>query len=552
MNKFMQILNNFNDGNKVFLLVNFINFAIFIILYFTTVYQPWLLSHYLFHDDSFYYFKIAENINNINMISFSGLTETNGFHPLWLFFLALTLFFFSTLNIYLSGMQASLILSVIIFSISLYYLKRSLNHINFINPGIVFFLFQIFLWRFMFDGMESALIILLSVLIFYTTLLRYFSLALFFLGLFIFARIDLFIIISISIAVFLFIITLTNRDYYRAILNYKFDALIGVMLIISLIILRYLIMPEQISSEVKSFWFKMYLNDNTLTEVLIITIKRIISGTAQFFWPLSAYDSTWFMHSDAAFSRIPRIIAGLFFLFSKLYFLILLTTRFIRKKSYIDLMFIILLVFSFSYIIVHAFMGSWSPGWQWYLTYPSFVYLLSFSYIFLSKKYFSKKSKSRIYTFSVIVFVLSFSNYFYTLFNPNQSQWRYFYNEVISNVEDINSDGLPIATWAAGHIGYFLDMNTLNLEGLVEDSSILQASVNDDISSVFKENNIKYVIIKKSIKEIDSEVSAAISGTSQNSKNIRTRIFKDLNYKLLYEDSIDNKIYSIIEVSSKN
>jgi hypothetical protein len=36
-------------------------------------------------DDAFYYFKIAENVTRGYFFSFDTVTETNGFHPLWLF-----------------------------------------------------------------------------------------------------------------------------------------------------------------------------------------------------------------------------------------------------------------------------------------------------------------------------------------------------------------------------------------------------------------------------------------------------------------------------------
>src|SRR5690606_25083721 len=43
---------------------------------------------FLFTDDAYYYFGVARNIAAGNGSTFSGLVETNGYHPLWL--LALT------------------------------------------------------------------------------------------------------------------------------------------------------------------------------------------------------------------------------------------------------------------------------------------------------------------------------------------------------------------------------------------------------------------------------------------------------------------------------
>jgi len=39
-------------------------------------------------DDAFFYFRIAGNVVQNGFFSFGGLTPTNGFHPLWMGFLA--------------------------------------------------------------------------------------------------------------------------------------------------------------------------------------------------------------------------------------------------------------------------------------------------------------------------------------------------------------------------------------------------------------------------------------------------------------------------------
>ena len=43
----------------------------------------WQLQHIL-PDDAFYYFTIARNIAEGNGITFDGVVQTNGFHPLWM------------------------------------------------------------------------------------------------------------------------------------------------------------------------------------------------------------------------------------------------------------------------------------------------------------------------------------------------------------------------------------------------------------------------------------------------------------------------------------
>ncbi|MEM9212517.1 MAG: hypothetical protein AAGA63_13625, partial [Pseudomonadota bacterium] len=66
----------------VFLLSIF--FAAFVVWFLdqTSIYM--LLTFYAF-DDAFYYVEIARRLWEDGAFSFDGLTETNGFHPLWLF-----------------------------------------------------------------------------------------------------------------------------------------------------------------------------------------------------------------------------------------------------------------------------------------------------------------------------------------------------------------------------------------------------------------------------------------------------------------------------------
>jgi hypothetical protein len=52
---------------------------------------------YLVSDDAYYYFSIAKNLITRGMFSSDGLTQTNGFHPLWLFVITPFFLFFKDL-----------------------------------------------------------------------------------------------------------------------------------------------------------------------------------------------------------------------------------------------------------------------------------------------------------------------------------------------------------------------------------------------------------------------------------------------------------------------
>jgi len=43
-----------------------------------------------FEDDAFFYATVARNVAEVGKFSFDGVSETNGFHPLWMIILAIT------------------------------------------------------------------------------------------------------------------------------------------------------------------------------------------------------------------------------------------------------------------------------------------------------------------------------------------------------------------------------------------------------------------------------------------------------------------------------
>lgn len=70
----------------------------------------WLLRHAL-PDDAFYYFTIARRFNESGILSFDGLSATNGFHPLWM---GLLLPLFALVHDPLTAVHAALTLCAVI------------------------------------------------------------------------------------------------------------------------------------------------------------------------------------------------------------------------------------------------------------------------------------------------------------------------------------------------------------------------------------------------------------------------------------------------------
>jgi len=118
-------------------------------------------------DDAYYYLKIAENIADGKGATFDGIHKTNGFHPLWLLIL-------TGLSIIpgLDGVtlvRAVMVLQALLYLGILVLIRKNAEDV--LNPYMIGALllvtvyprfFQVFL-----SGMESGLIVLLLLLIFY-------------------------------------------------------------------------------------------------------------------------------------------------------------------------------------------------------------------------------------------------------------------------------------------------------------------------------------------------------------------------------------------------
>jgi len=118
--------------------------------------EDWLIR-YPFTDDAFYYAQIARNIVSGKGVTFDGLHETNGFHPLWLLLLLPIYALFSgdwlPLRVIL-GLQALLAAasSVLLYAVLRRWTGRLLAIL-----GVVLYQMLTFLLEISFSGMETGL-----------------------------------------------------------------------------------------------------------------------------------------------------------------------------------------------------------------------------------------------------------------------------------------------------------------------------------------------------------------------------------------------------------
>jgi len=529
-------------------ILHLFNLLFFLVLLTIASIDPTLLSHSIFHDDSFYYFKIAENYLSGNGFSFNGLSQTTGFHPLWMYLLVLASgllgIFFTSVHIIYVSIFLSFLMAIIFIHINKKICDRLFgNEFSVFASAIIL----LFCYRFIYDGMESGLVLILISMGLAGALFRDIISIGLSLALLVWARIDLFQLLIPCVALAGAYLHFREKRKFLGLDIVKNNALIVAVVVIS-VMLRSFLHPNQISSEVKKFWFELSVNGSSFLELLILTVKRLVAGSAQVWWP---FDITtgWFLNSNNTLPITLAVLLGgatiSIFLFAVVR--IILANEFDRGPYLVSVMSLA----AVCYIAVHSFFGTMSPNWQWYLAFPTFAFvylcILTFRTIL-----FEKNKKSFLAGCIAIVLLLNLTNYTYLFINVRDNQWRVVYNSMVSELSQNVSLQSVVGTWAAGHVGYFARQKIVNLEGLVEGDLVLKASRNDDIRRVIDAYGIDYILIKKSPGKILEEVQLAEMGEPMSRHNLRSRVFKDLTWEVVSHVILEGGTeFSLLEIQSK-
>jgi hypothetical protein len=550
--------------------------------------NPWYISHTLFYDDSFYYLKIASNWAINNKMTFSGIGETNGFHPLWAYILGLSFKFYHFFGFYFDPIKTPLYITVFLSTINSYIFifinEKLVQKIcdNIIIQNILILLLYGFCWRFLYDGMESGIyLIILSLALYsiFTNSLLFFSLSISFI---IWARVEglLFMIMSLIVSIIL------NSNKYKQIfysisnlysfirINYKSISISFFLIIIS-ISLKFKYFNTQVSEKVKFYWFSLKNLQNV--ENSYSPIKYVFSTAKKMYFNyVACFDSVIaFIDPTMGYNSNPSGYYKNGDIYTK-YFLVTISISFIiiflkalHKKIYTNTksntnyffnIFLTLFIFILIYSYITTYFSFSDRMLQWYFAAPTYLFIITF-YFFLkwynhmNNNIFKKLNFKYILSTLIIVFIYSFINLFNSILQPKLYEWRTIYNKIVLNVNTINlNQNETIGTWAAGHIGYFSNKQIVNLEGLIEREDVFKASINDDIRPVILSHNIKYIISKSLPKYITDNIKYANKGTFKWQMDIRARIYKDLNWKPIYIFNDSNYIstYTISKVTIKN
>jgi len=112
---------------------------------------------YLVYDDAYYYYSVARNLVTRGMLSADGLTQTNGFHPLWLFVVTPIYFFFHSHHWF--SIHLVLTLSAIFDTAAALLIYKSLERLEKANLGFwatAFYLVNPYSLQHTMDGLEIA------------------------------------------------------------------------------------------------------------------------------------------------------------------------------------------------------------------------------------------------------------------------------------------------------------------------------------------------------------------------------------------------------------
>ncbi len=446
-----------------------------LILYFLRFLDTSILSHKIFHDDSYYYFKIAENFIDSYIFTFDGESITNGFHLLWLSVLIVfgLIFKFFT-NSMFDISQISLLIQLIIFYLSINKWNK-IYSTSLIDKLIVISVHLLFLPYF-FNGMETGLTIFLLNIYLLDFVYNKKQLKNTWLILVIFfARYDSVIII--------FLVSLFSAFKNKTFTVLKHFALIFIIFIILLSIFNYSIGFDfntfSTSSTVKQLWSQLdyseHINSCEIKNIncygfvikdRLDTVPKYMANVNKLsfslFDPTIAYNSGYKTTVNRVFSFGLIIIFIIIFYFSK-------------KTNLEKDLIISLWLIGVAHLALISLRSHLSLTHDWYNYFVIFIYMITLMEVF------KNFNKSLIYAFLVFILINS-SIYIFS----DRSDWSKIYSETVDFLDEY--DESVVGTWAAGHIGYYSSNPVVNLEGLVGDQEIIKANQFNNLEKYILEN----------------------------------------------------------------
>ena len=406
-----------------------------------------------FTDDFYYYLTTAKNFVNLGLISFDKISITNGFQPLWFFFIVL-IFSISKIDIVFNSI---IILSIFLFTFFSYFnfkkfffQKKYSETESHLIASLISFL-TLFFSK---NGMEISLAIYffsLSLLYFHKNILI-FSLLCF-----------LTFLSRLEFLIFYFVF-ITNEFFINKKLLNK-DNLIKLSLLPFLIFFYILI---------NLYYFDIPFPESGIAKSLVNEIK--FNKETFTFLKVDGYGMK-FISAMFYFNCF-----GIFFLFSK------------KIKNFTKISLLTTLIF----FISNSLRSSW-PLWTWHFFFLGISTSVLFNdFLNLVKFRFTKHSAN-------IIGIFFISTYFFLFiknFNINNDHILNIANKIENYYANSHYETFAMGDMA-GKVSYLLDKKLIQLEGLVGGKKVLKRIQNqDNLCDLFDELNVEIYLTTK-IRKID-------------------------------------------------
>ncbi len=422
-----------------------------------------------FTDDFYYYLTTAKNFINLGYISFDKISITNGFQPLWFFFISLN-FALSKNDIFFNSI---IILSIFIFTFFTYFNFRKYfinNNYSEKDSHLIASLISFLTLFFSKNGMEISLAVF-----FFSLSLLYFRK-----NIIIFCLLSFLTFLSRLEFLIFYFVFLTNEIFInKKIFNKNF--LIKLSLFPFLIIFYILInlkffgIPFPESGIAKSLVNNVKFNKETFSFLSS-------SGYGMKFISLMFYCNC----------------VGVFFLFSNK----------IKKFTKISLLTTLL------FFISNSLRSAW-PLWTWHFFFLGIsTSVLFVDLIKLFKFNFVKYMATLVGIFFIIVyFFLFIKNY-----NVNNDHILNIANKIESHYADSEYEIFAMGDMA-GKVSYLLDKKLIQLEGLVGGKKVLnKIQKQEKLCNLFSEFNVDIYFTTKINKSGDLYY---IEEPAQKSTNVK-------------------------------
>jgi hypothetical protein len=495
----------------------------------------WGNSEYFFEDDLFYYIEVAKNLSEGRGFSFDGLEQTTGFQLLWQILLVPIVTLGKSFGIY-GPLGFTLFFNWLILIASMLVTLKVIGRVlgNLLASLAVSTAFVIAL-PYVFNGMETSLILLLIALILNSIQLlainpesqlpRYALIVC--TSLLISARMDMvFVVFAVMIMLLAFrlfkimFIVLFSSCILSLVQVFIYYSLVGELL--------------PISSQVKSWWQTIGIGNSTgkglARNLLDVTFYSISPLSDQFsVLPVGAtLSSTW------GILTAPISILCLYIVFKRAKkFPIVWSSGQIevsRDVEGVTALFTILLSGSvFFQIVYYTFFSA--GMWPWYFGFPVLLWLLVTITVVLRLLSLYSTKLAALFAVGMMFFVTSSA----TINSINSAHWVLENGTWGKGILALDSwlshnvpNSAPVGTWAAGQLGFLRDGRVVNLEGLVQDPSVLEANQNERLFTWIEENDIQYIANWFPIKSMISPI-----GQSLDCPRLVGEPFQDLRIKPL-------------------